>query len=279
LKVKVVVTGASGFIGRNLCSAFDSREYSANGIDREYFDYADWADRLVSFLAKVEPQSVFHVGACSDTLVQDVQSTMIMNYQATKVIADWCHERRIPLIYSSSAATYGANGSYPSNLYGWSKYVAEDYVLGRQGLALRYFNVYGPGEEDKGSMSSFAFQSFSLAKHGQPIQLFPGNPTRDFVYVKDVVSANNHAFRNFDYLKGRAYEVGSGQSNSFETMLSLLRIPFSYAPESAIPVGYQFYTESNPSLWMEGWQPRYDLVKGIEEYRSILEMLDRKGSQ
>jgi len=224
----------------------------------------------VSFLAKVEPQSVFHVGACSDTLVQDVQSTMIMNYQATKVIADWCHERRIPLIYSSSAATYGANGSYPSNLYGWSKFVTENYASVVGAVSLRYFNVYGPGEESKGRMASMFFQAHMNSIKNSPIKLFPGNPIRDFVYIRDVTSANLFAYENFDFIRGGVFEVASGYSETFEYGMDLMGFDYVYSDKSDIPLGYQFNTRSNLQKLMPGWVPQYDLEAGLKEYQDYL---------
>ena len=72
-----------------------------------------------------------------------------------------------PIIYSSSAANYGINNRYPSNLYGWSKYAAECYVVANGGIALRYFNVYGPGEEFKGNMASVAYQAYKTNKQNK----------------------------------------------------------------------------------------------------------------
>ena len=106
---------------------------------------------------------------------------MLLNYEVTKYITDLCYEHMIPLVYSSSAANYGTNEQYPSNLYGWSKYAGEGYVVSRGGVALRYFNVYGPGEEDKGRMASVAYQMYKRYQNGDEIKLFPKKPLRDFV--------------------------------------------------------------------------------------------------
>ena len=119
--------------------------------------------------------AVFHVGACSDTLETNVDYMMTRNYESTKIIMDWCVKNNKPMIYSSSAANYGTNNLYPSNLYGWSKYVGEGYVISNGGIALRYFNVYGPGEEDKGKMASVAYQMFIKNTKGEKITLFPKN--------------------------------------------------------------------------------------------------------
>jgi ADP-L-glycero-D-manno-heptose 6-epimerase len=111
-----------------------------------------------------------------------------------------CKSKNIPMVYSSSAANYGTNNEHPSNLYGWSKYAAEDYVINNGGIGLRYFNVYGPGEQNKGKMASVAFQMNEKRKNNEEIKLFPKSPKRDFVYVKDVISANIYAFKNYEKL-------------------------------------------------------------------------------
>ena len=156
----VLVTGSSGFIGRQIVRSLDGLGLDVGEIGEEYFRESDWKVALVNELDCINPKTVFHAGACSDTLEQDVQFMMTRNYESTKVIADWCVLKNRELIYSSSAANYGEDGKYPSNLYGWSKYTAEDYVVKSGGVALRYFNVYGPGEELKGNMASFLHQSY-----------------------------------------------------------------------------------------------------------------------
>ena len=93
---------------------------------------------------------------------------------------------------------------------------------------------------------------------------------RDFVYIKDVVYANIFAWTNFEKLKGKYYEVASGEARGFEDVLDLMSIPFSYTGESQIPVGYQFYTCSNKTKWMEGWSPKWGLEKGISDYKNYL---------
>ena len=177
------------------------------------------------------------------------------------------------MIFSSSAANYGMNGKYPSNLYGWSKYVAEDYVPKSGGIALIYFNVYGPGEENKGAMSSFLYQAYVNRNHGEKVLLFPGGPTRDFIYIKDVVGANLYAMENFLDLAGAYYDVATGFSRLFEDVLNLAGIEFAYSDESKIPAGYQFYTCGNTKKWMSGWEPHYSLEEGVADYLTYLQQL------
>ena len=265
-----LVTGSSGFIGRQLVSALSRLGLEVVEIDEEYFSALDWKVALVNELDRLNPKTVFHVGACSDTLEQDVQFMMTHNYESTKVIADWCVLKNRELIYSSSAANYGEDGKYPSNLYGWSKYTAENYVVKCGGIALRYFNVYGPGEELKGNMASFIFQACLKNLNNEKILIFPNKPQRDFVYVNDIVDANMHALENYINLKGKYYEVSTGIASSFEQLLELLEFDFGYHSAQDIPKGYQFFTCGDKNKWLPGWQPKYNLSKGIEKYKEYL---------
>ena len=264
---KIVITGSIGFIGSNLSEPL-SNNYEILEVNEEIFEREDWREILSQILSE-DISAVFHVGACSDTLEDNVNYMMLVNYDFTRFLSDLCSSKNIPLIYSSSAANYGVNGEYPSNLYGWSKYAAENYVVSRGGIALRYFNVYGPGEAHKGRMASVAYQMSVAHKEGKEIKLFPKKPKRDFVYVKDVISANLYAFEGYDLLRGKYYEVGSGEARSFEDVLTRIKIPFSYHPESSIPKGYQFFTQSDSKKWMPGWSPEWDLERGLSDYFSL----------
>lgn len=265
--MKILITGTEGFIGRNLLNEL-SDKYEIYTLEESDLS-SDWKSKVENFFG-LNLSVVFHVGACSDTLEQNVNYMMFLNYEVTKYLTDLCSEYNIPIIYSSSAANYGINNEYPSNLYGWSKYTGEGYVTSNNGIALRYFNVYGPGEEDKGRMSSVAYQMFLKHKKSEDIKLFPKKPKRDFVYIKDVISANLYAFKNFNTLSGKWYEVGSGNANLFEDILEYMDFDYSYHDESIIPNGYQFYTCSDKSKWMDGWFPKYDLKSGITDYLKYL---------
>jgi len=268
---KQVVTGSAGFVGKRLVASLMKQGIEVSGIDDDYFKSQHWKQDLITSLEAANPQVVFHVGACSDTLEQDVQFMMTRNYESTKVITDWCIKNDRKIIYSSSAANYGENGLFPSNLYGWSKYVAEDYVIKSGGVALRYFNVYGPGEQNKGKMASFLHQAFLMNKARQEIRLFPGKPLRDFIYIEDVISANIHASLNYGNITGNYYEVSTGHANSFEEKLEIFGLNYSYLDESFIPKGYQFYTCGKPEKWMPGWKPQFSLEDGVLDYKLNLE--------
>ena len=254
--MKVLITGHKGFIGRNLFKKF----ISVIGVDSKYDE-----NYITNFLNVHNPDVVFHIGACSNTLATDVAFVMERNYLSTKWITNWCLKNNKKIIYASSAAIYGSDNT-PSNLYAWSKLIGEDYVISNGGIALRYFNVYGPGEEDKGKMASLIYQNLN----NTDIKLFPGKPKRDFVYIDDIVDANLYALENYDKLKGNWYEVGSGESNTFETIFDILELPYTYHTESEIPKGYQFKTLSLKNKWMTGWEPKFNLKKGIKEYKKYL---------
>jgi len=261
---KIIITGSIGFIGSNLKKELESK-YEIIEITEEIFKTTNWREE-VSKYSWTDIKGVFHIGACSNTLETDVNYMMLVNYEFTKHLVNLCISKKVPIIYSSSAANYGVNGEYPSNLYGWSKYAAEDYVIPKGGIALRYFNVYGPGEENKGSMASVAYQMSVAHKEGKEIKLFPKKPKRDFVYVKDVVSANIHAFEDYELLKGKYYEVGFGEARSFEDVLETIKIPFSYHSVDSIPKGYQFFTQSDRRKWMPRWSSEWNLERGLADY-------------
>jgi len=267
----ILVTGSRGFIGRNLVQTLKEKgEEIIIEINEDIFDLEDWDFETLKILDENKPNVIYHVGACSNTLEQDVNFMMKLNFQFSKILVDWSVDNNSKLIYSSSAANYGQNEKYPSNLYGWSKYVAEQYVVSNNGIGLRYFNVYGHGEENKGSMSSVAYQSFVKKQEGKTWQLFPKKPTRDFVYIKDIISANIYAEKNYTKLNKNWYEVGCGESRSFEDVLDCIGVSYTYHDESKIPKGYQFYTCSNKEKWMPGWYPNYMIEGGLKEYKDYL---------
>jgi ADP-L-glycero-D-manno-heptose 6-epimerase len=269
----ILITGTNGFIGSNLSREL-SNKFIIDEINEDIFKSNTWVNDLKEKLKDFSPVAIFHVGACSDTLETDVNFMMTRNYEFTKILSEYCLDNDVKLIYSSSAANYGINNEYPSNLYGWSKYVAEQFVLQNGGVALRYFNVYGSGESHKGRMASVAYQMMEKIKlhkytfgwDGDDIKLFPGQPKRDFVYIKDVISANIFAYENYDDLQYSYYDVGFGEARSFEDVMNILGIPFTYHNEKDIPNGYQFFTECNKTKWMSGWTPKYNLEEGLKDY-------------
>lgn len=267
--MNIIVTGHKGFIGRNLVNKL-SKKHSVYGIEMKDIDCDNWQATLRLIIEKSKPTAIFHVGAISNTLHTDIETIMKYNWEATTILSDYCAEMNIPLIYSSTAAIYG-DGNGNKNLYAWSKFAGEKHVVANKQIALRYFNVYGPGEENKGNMSSVVYQSYIKNKNSREVKLFTGNPKRDFVHVDDVVDANLYALKNYFKLDRKYYEVGVGESKSFEYILERANIPFTYEEESKIPDNYQFFTQSNKSKWMEGWTPSKKIEEGLREYKLYLD--------
>lgn len=271
---KALITGGRGFIGRNLISAFSKKFPSEiETFSEEIFERNNWFDWIKFFLTDVKPSVVFHVGACSDTQEKDSQLMFERNFEVTKLLVDWCRLHNVPLIYSSSAASYGTNGMFPSNLYGWSKYVAEQYVASNWGISLRYFNVFGPGEEDKGRMASIFFQAHSLKKRGKVIGIFPGKPRRDFVFIDEIIHANLYAFEMFTKFNCKVFEVGTGVAHSFEEGLEYLGFTYFYLPQSQIPTGYQSLTQADSKNFLPGWAPSIGFFEGLTRYEKYLNSL------
>ena len=246
-----VVTGGAGFIGANLVAALNARGISdilvvddltqadkfANLVDCEIADYVDRRDYLRQIQgsrSKSRIDAVFHQGACSDTMEHNGAYMMENNFEYSKAVLQYCQGRRIPLIYASSAAVYGAGKVFregreheaPLNVYGYSKLLFDHYVrrILRKKTApivgLRYFNVYGDREQHKGRMASVAFHHFQQFRRDGRVRLFEGcdgyaagEQRRDFVSVEDVVAVNLYFLDHSK--KSGIYNVGTGRSQPF----------------------------------------------------------------
>jgi ADP-L-glycero-D-manno-heptose 6-epimerase len=245
-----VVTGAAGFIGANLVKGLNARGITnilavddltqgdkfRNLVDCRIADYLDKDE----FLARVKAgafrrsiKAILHQGACSDTTASDGRYVMDTNYAYSCTLLDFCAAEMIPLIYASSAATYGALTGFreqpdcegPLNVYGYSKLLFDQRVRrlppgGPQVVGLRYFNVYGDREQHKGRMASVAYHFFNQYRAEGHVRLFEGSAgygngeqRRDFVSVEDVVKVNLHFLKNSD--QSGIFNCGSGAAQSF----------------------------------------------------------------
>ena len=282
----ILLTGYKGFIGKRLYQVLADKGYNVFGFDKGC-SIQEIKEFIQSSPITLRSQiTIVHQGAITDTLFKDNSEMMRNNYLFSKELFDLALKEEVNVVYASSAAVYGdGDKKYPINVYGWSKYASELYGIREfsnhslilssfmtpRFVALRYFNVFGPGEEHKGRMASIAYQAMVRGE----MDLFPKKPKRDFVYIDDIVSANVHAIENINVKTGY-YEVGSGKSHTFEYVCECLDIPFVITNEDRIPKGYQFKTQSNPDKWMPGWKPKCNLKESLESYKKYFQNTNDK---
>ncbi|MFU8829907.1 MAG: NAD-dependent epimerase/dehydratase family protein [Phycisphaerales bacterium] len=323
----ILVTGGAGFVGSNLLAALGAEHPDAHllVIDDlrsssfanivEAFDRRglppfagslhpwttgdlDWNDLIES----VEPGAIFHLAAITDTTVMDEQAMLEANVDGFRDLMIAAASRAIPLVYASSAATYGTPAQTtqrepfpvlaagrPNNIYGFSKWMMEcehrrlevewrdetgdtPHIVG-----LRYFNVFGPGEARKGKMASMAYQLAQQMLSGKPPRLFSdGSQARDQIHVDDVVSCTIAA--SADGVSPGVYNLGSGVATSFADVavavrdglgLSEQEFPIDYfeMPEH-IRAFYQDFTQADMSQTEQGlgWKPELDPVEALRSY-------------
>ena len=251
----IIVTGGAGFIGSNMVRTLNARGRTdivvvddltdgkkfINLVDCDYIEYLDKSDFLELIRNRGfedEPiEAILHQGACSDTTEWDGQFMMRNNFEYSKEMLLFCQNNDIPLIYASSAAVYGGGQVFveerqnerPLNVYGYSKFQFDQYVryhekdLKSQVVGLRYFNVYGPGEGHKGKMASVAFHHYNQIRETGVVKLFgeydgygPGEQSRDFVYVGDVVDVALF-FLDHPNISG-IFNLGTGRSEPFNNV-------------------------------------------------------------
>jgi len=247
----IIVTGAAGFIGSNLVRGLNARGITdilavddltdgdkfVNLADCQIADYLDRDDfrQRIAANAFSGVEAILHQGACSDTTERNGRFMMDNNYRVTLELFDYAQRQRIPFLYASSAAVYGAGPHYvenpanekPLNVYGYSKLLFDQVLRQRMAgpgltapaVGLRYFNVYGPNEQHKGRMASVAFHNMQQFQREGHVRLFggwdgypDGGQMRDFISVADVVAVNLHFL---DHPKSGIYNCGTGRAQPF----------------------------------------------------------------
>lgn len=310
----IIVTGGAGMIGSNIIKALNDRgindilvvDHLTNGrkfqnlVDLDITDYMDRDDFLTQVMAGDDfgsIEAVFHEGACSATTEWDGKYMMLNNYEYSKELLHYCLEREIPFLYASSAATYGDTTTFIEerpyegalNVYGYSKQQFDNYVRRlwqdaeqhgetlSQITGFRYFNVYGPREQHKGSMASVAFHLNNQMNAGENPKLFAGSEQfkRDFVYVGDVATVN---LWFMEHGVSGIYNCGTGNAESFEEVARAVIKHHGQGQIETIPFpehlkgAYQEYTQADlTKLRAAGCDvPFKTVAQGVAEYMTII---------
>ncbi len=308
-----IITGANGFIGSVmvwqlnqlgikdiLCVDEVGTDQRSGPLKNRDIKRFLLKDEFLRELEKLDPQQIkwiIHMGACSSTTERNKDYLWSTNVEYSQRIFTWCAKKNVPLIYASSAATYG-DGELgfddridpliyrPLNLYGESKWEFDNWAL-RQTIvpphwyALKFFNVYGPNEYHKGAMSSVAYKAYHQIREKSQLGLFrsynhhygDGEQMRDFIYVKDVTRwmwelterQPANGLYNMGFGKARTWRDLSRAV--FAAMSLPEKIDWLEMPES-LKNQYQYFTEANMQKWFaQGLsQPKWSLEDGIKDY-------------
>lgn len=309
----IVITGAAGFIGSCLVSKLNEKGYK-NLVVADDFSRKEknsnlagkavhqriHRDLLFEWLRENHHQVsfIFHLGARTDTTEFDKAIFDRLNLNYSKALWQTCARYNLPLVYASSAATYGGGElGYeddhqlveqlrPLNPYGESKNDFDKWVLQQTSMppfwaGLKFFNVFGPNEYHKGRMASVVFHTFHRIRQTGKMQLFrshrpdfkDGEQLRDFIYVKDVV--NVCFFLMLHQSHSAIYNLGTGKARSFNDLAGATfqalgkkpQIEYIDTPED-IRDKYQYFTQASMDKLREaGYQtPFYTLEEGVMDY-------------
>ncbi len=316
----IIVTGGAGFIGSNIVQRLNGAGISDILVVDDLTDghkalnlagtqIADYMDREEFFRRIAARQDVaakvvgvLHQGACTTTTEWDGRMMMQVNFEFSKQLLHYCLDRRIPLVYASSASVYGGGREFrvapecerPINVYAWSKLVFDQYVrrlvagARSQVVGLRYFNVYGPGEAHKGAMASVMWHFHNQLLGGDEVRLFdgsrgygPGEQVRDFIHVDDVASANLW-FLERGGARG-IFNLGTGMARSFNDVARAVIAWHGHGRIGYIPFpagltgSYQSFTQADlTTLRLAGYQDGFiSLEEGVRSYLDTLKAQER----
>ena len=320
----LLVTGGAGFIGSNVVASLNEAGRTDIVVNDELGTGGKWRNLGKRQVADVVPpaellrwldgrklDAVIHMGAISDTTATDGDLVIETNFRLSLRLLDWCTATRTPLIYASSAATYGdgADGFdddwspaalralKPMNLYGFSKHLFDITVVDRfskkaalppQWAGLKFFNVFGPNEYHKGEMMSLLAKRFDEAKAGKPVRLFKsyrdgvadGEQKRDFIYVDDAVAVVRWLL-DTPQVSG-IFNVGTGQARSFRDLIAAMFAALGRKPNieyidmpAAIRDQYQYFTQAKvENLRRAGYNAGFTpLEEAVNRY--VTSYLDR----
>lgn len=312
----IIVTGGAGFIGSAMVWKLNKMGHrnivviDKLGLGSKWLNIATRnilnvinIDNGTNYINEhaTQIEAIFHMGACSSTTERDADFLMENNVHFSMKIWECARQHNIPLIYASSAATYGAEEDNfsdnhdqipflkPINKYGYSKQLFDCWALQQNDapehwFGFKFFNVYGPGENHKGSQASVVFHAFPQIKRTGKLKLFKsyrpeikdGWQQRDFVYIKDVVNVMYHCWQNKLSCQSGIYNLGSGIANSFyelavasfKALNKPVNIEWIDMPEQLINQ-YQYYTEADLSKLRHAANYRdafFSLEDGVEDY-------------
>jgi ADP-L-glycero-D-manno-heptose 6-epimerase len=309
----IVITGAAGFIGSYLVGKlnqsgykdlilvdrFDDPSKDMNLFNKKYKKFID-RDRFFKWLINNsgDVDFIFHLGARTDTVGQEPDLYQQLNLIYSQRLWNICSEIQVPLLYASSAATYGNGESgfsdshhnvsnlRPLNLYGWSKHDFDVWALKQVRTppfwtGLKFFNVYGPNEYHKGRMASVVLHAFQTIRKNGKMKLFrshhkdygDGEQSRDFIFVEDI--ANVMLFFMQHQKKSGIYNVGTGKARSFLDLTYAVFNSINMNPEISFidtPVDlrgrYQYFTEAEiQKLRNFGYTKSFtSLEEGVDVY-------------
>jgi ADP-L-glycero-D-manno-heptose 6-epimerase len=267
----IIVTGAAGFIGRNVVAELNTRGEEELILVDELGKDEKWKNLLglryedivspEEFLGMIEDEAfadaraLIHLGACSATTEKDADYLLRNNYQYTRVCCNWALANEVRFVYASSAATYGdgSNGYNdtddvtltlrPLNMYGYSKHMFDLWALKHNLLdhivGLKYFNVYGPYEDHKGDMRSVVNKSYEQIRCEGFVRLFKsyreeykdGEQMRDFIYVKDAVDVTLHFALQGAGAPGGLFNCGTGKARTWVDLVTAVFAAMGKEPQ------------------------------------------------